>query len=175
MYSDPLAYLIPFGAYGTWLHGDERGSVDRQHAAYETDLLRPNADREQQARGRMVAPPFVLDDLARTIVVQTIREVCEYRRWPLHAAHVRTNHVHVVVTASNVKPEKALNDFKAYASRALNRARHSVNADRWRRHGSTRYLWTEEQVAGAIRYVLEGQGEPMACYGAPKQQSEPRP
>jgi hypothetical protein len=25
----PLAYLITFRCYGTWLHGDERGSVDR--------------------------------------------------------------------------------------------------------------------------------------------------
>jgi hypothetical protein len=25
----PLAYLISFRAYGTWLHGDRRGSVDR--------------------------------------------------------------------------------------------------------------------------------------------------
>jgi len=27
----PLAYLISFRAYGTWLHGDRRGSVDRFH------------------------------------------------------------------------------------------------------------------------------------------------
>jgi hypothetical protein len=27
----PLAYLITFPTYGTWLHGDERGSVDRDH------------------------------------------------------------------------------------------------------------------------------------------------
>ena len=25
----PLAYLISFRCYGTWLHGDERGSIDR--------------------------------------------------------------------------------------------------------------------------------------------------
>jgi hypothetical protein len=27
----PLAYLITFRCYGTWLHGDSRGSVDRFH------------------------------------------------------------------------------------------------------------------------------------------------
>ena len=27
--SDPLAYFITFTCYGNWLHGDERGSVDR--------------------------------------------------------------------------------------------------------------------------------------------------
>ena len=27
----PLAYLITFNTYGTWLHGDRRGSVDSNH------------------------------------------------------------------------------------------------------------------------------------------------
>ncbi|MGQ0761444.1 MAG: hypothetical protein ACT4OT_05435 [Acidobacteriota bacterium] len=32
----PLAYLITFRCYGTWLHGDERGSVDRKQNVYGT-------------------------------------------------------------------------------------------------------------------------------------------
>ena len=27
----PLGFLITFRCYGTWLHGDERGSIDRGH------------------------------------------------------------------------------------------------------------------------------------------------
>ena len=27
----PLAHLSTFRSYGTWLHGDKRGSVDRSH------------------------------------------------------------------------------------------------------------------------------------------------
>ena len=30
----PLAYFISFRTYGTWLHGDERGSIDRFHNRY---------------------------------------------------------------------------------------------------------------------------------------------
>jgi len=30
-YCDARAYLITFTTYGTWVHGDERGSVDREH------------------------------------------------------------------------------------------------------------------------------------------------
>lgn len=33
------------------------------------------------------------------------------------AAHVRTNHVHVVVDAG-IDPERVMRDFKAYAARA---------------------------------------------------------
>jgi hypothetical protein len=38
----PLAYLITFRAYGTWLHGDSRGSVDRFHNRYGAPLIRAN-------------------------------------------------------------------------------------------------------------------------------------
>jgi hypothetical protein len=32
----PLANLITFRCYGTWLHGDQRGSIDRFHNAYKS-------------------------------------------------------------------------------------------------------------------------------------------
>jgi hypothetical protein len=38
----PLAYFIMFRSYGTWLHGDSRGSVDRLHNTYGTPRLPPN-------------------------------------------------------------------------------------------------------------------------------------
>jgi REP element-mobilizing transposase RayT len=37
----------------------------------------------------------------------------------LLAAHVRTNHIHVVVEA-DLRPERVMNDLKPYASRYLN-------------------------------------------------------
>lgn len=39
----PLAYLITCRCYGTWLHGDARGSVDREHNGPGTSLVAPNA------------------------------------------------------------------------------------------------------------------------------------
>jgi len=95
-----------------------------------------------------------------------LREVCKYRGWGLLAAHVRTNHVHAVVEAE-VAPEKVLTDFKAYASRGLNRLG-TAGSDRrrWARHGSTRWLWKDEDVREAVRYVVEEQGEPMAVFVA---------
>jgi len=71
------------------------------------------------------------------------------------AAHVRANHVHVIVEA-DVRPEKVMIDFKAYASRALNRlGREGLDRRRWARHGSTRWLWKDQDVRDAIRYVVE--------------------
>jgi hypothetical protein len=31
----------------------------------------------------------------------------------------------------------------------------------WSRGGSTKYLWTDEELANAIAYVVEDQGEPL--------------
>ena len=107
-------------------------------------------------------PPYELNSDRRAVVLQTLVEVCSHRRWTLLAAHVRTNHVHVIAEAE-VAPERVMNDFKAYASRAMNPLdRNKSDLRRWARHGSMRWLWKDQDVRKAIRYVVEEQGEPIA-------------
>ena len=107
---------------------------------------------------------YSLDTNRRVTILASLREVCLHRGWRLHAAHVRTNHVHVVVEA-DVHPEMVMNTFKSSASRSLNHsAIDQPNRKRWARHGSTRLLWKDEDVQEAIRYVISGQGEPMEVY-----------
>ena len=67
----------------------------------------------------MTQEPYLLDATRQRVVLRSLQEVCLFRRWTLLAAHIRTNHVHLVVSA-NCKPEPMLNAFKAYSSRALN-------------------------------------------------------
>ncbi len=38
----PLAFLITFRCYGTWLHGDQSGSIDRFHNRYKSPYIEPN-------------------------------------------------------------------------------------------------------------------------------------
>jgi hypothetical protein len=58
-----------------------------------------------------------------------------------------------------------MNALKAYASHALNLAGlDASDRPRWARHGSTRYLGTQEQASNAIRHVAAGQGDQMAVY-----------
>jgi REP element-mobilizing transposase RayT len=118
---------------------------------------------------RMKEPPYQLDEARRRIVLDSICTVCRHRGWKLLAAHVRTNHLHVVVEAED-EPERVLNDFKAHASRRLNEVEPARR--RWARHGSTRWLWSPKHVSAAMQYVLEEQGEPMTCFSS---ESEPRP
>jgi len=155
----PLGYLITFRCYGTWLHGDERGSIDRFHYRYKSPYL-PLSDRRRHLDSRRLkSQPQTLDARQRRIVDDAIHEVCKYRRWHLHALNVRTNHVHIVVSIGSLKPERALNALKAYSTRHLRQAScwresHSPWADK----GSKIHLWTERNLTLAIDYVVNGQG-----------------
>jgi REP element-mobilizing transposase RayT len=114
----------------------------------------------------MDQPPYLLDEDSRTTVLAAIRGHCEQRDWNLLAAHARTNHVHVIADAE-IPPEKVMNEFKAYASRELNRAGHDgPDRKRWARHGSTRWLWKDQDVRSALQYVVDQQGEPMSLFVA---------
>ncbi len=152
-----VPYFISFRAYGTWLHGDVRGSVDRTHNVPGTPLLPPDAGREAHEQELMAAPPADFSPAQRRVIESTIREVCDHRGWQLFAVNPRTNHVHSVVAADQ-PPERVMNDFKAYATRRLVQA--ALAARRtplWARHGSTRYLDTTDSFKRAVQYVLEEQ------------------
>jgi REP element-mobilizing transposase RayT len=163
----PLAYLITFTCYGTRLRGNETGSVDRKHNVHGTPFLLPRLSWVGADEVHMKQKPYELDQARRAVVLATIRTVCARRGWTLLAAHVRTNHVHLVVVAEDI-PEKILNDLKAYASRALNQSGlENSSRNRWTRHGSTQYLWQPEHVGASIQYVVREQGEPMAVWESP--------
>ena len=158
----PVGYLITFRAYGTWLHGDERGSVDRHHHIYGTPALPPGPRREQIERRLLKQPPVKLSGRQREAINFGIRETCEIRKWDLWALNVRTNHLHCVVTAS-CNPKTVLIALKANATRSMRELgcwRSDLSP--WARGGSEKYLWTEEELANAIAYVVEDQGEPLA-------------
>jgi len=164
-----LAYFITFSTYGTWLHGTAKGngSVDRRHNVYDTPFIPRNEGREEAAARRMTDPPYVLGETERTIVRDAILAYCEEKNWTLLALHVRTNHVHVVLSADR-EPGRLMSDLKARASRELNRSGTDANDKRWPRHGSPRHLFDEAAVAAAVAYTLDEQGSPMAVY-------DPRP
>ncbi len=154
------AYLVTWRCYGTWLHGDPRGSVDRLHNAHDSPFLAENVEREARERQKLTARPVTLDAPARAVVDATIREVCDHRSWALFAHQARPSHVHVVV-AAGVRPERIMTDLKAWCTRRLVEHGLAGKGDRiWSYHGSTVYLWDEVQIERACRYVLEGQDVP---------------
>ncbi len=150
--SAPLAYLITWTTHGTWLPGDERGWVQWGAAGVKAG----DAERKEAARGRMDGPPVVLDAEQRAVVESTIRAHCDVRGWTLLAVNVRSNHVHVVVTA-DAEPAKVMDQFKAWCSRRLNERAAAPPERWWTRHGSTKWINDEAYLRNAIRYVQERQ------------------
>ena len=156
------AHLLSFRCYGTWLHGDTRGSVDRNgHNRWCTPNLPPDPRREQRERQSLTSPPITLSSAARHIVDVAVRRVCRHRGWILHALNVQHDHVHLVVTAHGKTPEEVMNSLKSWATRKLReRKLMPVRGKVWSRHGSTKWLWTEDQVRRACAYVIDGQPLP---------------
>jgi REP element-mobilizing transposase RayT len=159
---EPLAFLLTWTTYGTWLPGDNRGWVDKPGRERE-----PNAWLRSIAEVRMTEGSFITDTAQRRIVEETIREHCHIRNWHLHAVSARSNHVHVVVTAAGRNPDDVMSQFKAWCTRRLKEHDQShgvgdveLRLNWWTQRGSRRWLNDEASLNAAIVYVAEGQGEP---------------
>ena len=157
----PLAYFISFRSYGTWLHGDHRGSIDRFNNRYKSPYIPPNKNWLRHNEKELRADPLILQAEHRMLIEAAIRETCDIRKWVLLAINVRTNHVHTVVS-SQKEPEIVLNAFKANATRKLRESGlwpHPFSP--WADKGSKKRLWNEKSVARPIDYVLNGQGDDL--------------
>ena len=135
---EPLAYYLTWTTYGSWLPGDERGWVARPGEFREPDVQRTDA-----ARRLMTEPPLTLDLEQRRVVEDTIAAHCRIRGWRLHAVNARTQHIHVVVTAPERRPEVVMDQFKAWCTwrlKELERSRRHPDAVRrnwWTQRGSS--------------------------------------
>ena len=155
----PLAYLVTFRCYGTWLRGDNRGSVDRFHNRFREPYMSMDERQRQRDAEALKSEPVLLDAPRRASVEAAIRDTCDFRGWHLRALSVQTNHIHAVVSVGLTPPGRVLNAFKANATRQLRQAgqwnrQHSPWVDK----GSQRYLWNERSIERAVQYVIDGQG-----------------
>jgi REP element-mobilizing transposase RayT len=159
--NNPLAYFITFSCKGARLHGDPRGSVDRDHNQPEDDYAPANPVRVSSEADRMNHGPIVLSAEQRVCLEATMHEVSKHRGWTIHALAVRSNHLHVVVSASGTSPERVMNDLRAYGTRRMReQGLLGSNTSLWTRHGSTKYLWKTVDIAEAVQYVDEWQDDP---------------
>ncbi len=156
----PLAYLITVRTFGTWLHGDERYSVDRHGKnIYGTPDVVPNPKLNEAMKNELKQTPIILDELQREVVEIAVRELCEQRKYHLSAINVRSNHAHFVVS-TQMKPERIADAFKAFATKKLREENlFPKELQIWSRGRSRRYLWKPRHVELAIDYVLHCQGD----------------
>jgi REP element-mobilizing transposase RayT len=150
----PLAYFLTWTTYGTWLHGDARGSFDANG-----NYIPPNDALRDLDRALMTTDSVVLDSHQRAIVDKVIVDHCRIRNWVLHARNVRTKHVHAVVSA-NVDGATVREQLKAWASRRLSefaglaRAKDSEGAKKWwTQKGNIEEIWKDRHLESVVLYV----------------------
>ena len=161
----PLAIFYTFRTYGTWLHGDERSSVDRHNNKYGYPRIQPNEHFKNISAKRLKHDPVLLNAARRESVEKAILETCRKRGWSIYAIAVRTNHSHVVTTGGCEDPDRALIALKANATRIM-RANGCWPFEHkpWAEKGSMRRLWNEKHIADASDYVNFGQGKPLPIF-----------
>jgi hypothetical protein len=158
MFNAPKAFLFTFTPYGTRLHGDERGSVDKFHNRYGGEFVPPNLEYEAVRRADLAEELLLITPKMRGIIEDTIRQHCDHREWHHHSSNVRTNHIHAVLSAA-AEPARMLADLKAYLTRALRTGKAMGDRKRvWAEGGSKRYLFTDDAIARACEYVWLAQG-----------------
>jgi REP element-mobilizing transposase RayT len=151
----PIAYFITWTTYGSWLHGDDCGSVDDRHNQYGTSYAEPDRVRRSRVLGRQSEPTLTLEDADRETVAEAIRTTCEIRRWSTHALAVRTNHVHIVLKSPESSAERVAALVKSWATRAPRASgRHEGRTKFWTNQSSTRSLFFEEAVRGAVNCTM---------------------
>ena len=162
----PLAILVTFRTYGTWLHGDERGSVDRHNNIYGTPRIPPSRAWKNFNDSILKREPIILDAEQRASVEKAIISTCDIRNWILHALNVRTNHAHSVIYAGEAAPSGVLRALKANATRQIrDDGCWTLAESPWVEKGSKRLLWNEQSVERAVDYVLFGQGDDLPDFG----------
>ena len=156
----PLAFLITFRTRGTWLHGNEKGSVNREKNVYQTPMIPPSKGWEDFNRNNLKGEPLYLSQEQRTTVCESIKSTCRFRGWECYGVNVRTNHAHSVIAGGATGASKVLHALKANATRELrNLGLWTEGYSPWADKGSQRYLWNEKSVSNAIDYVLYSQGD----------------
>src|SRR5687768_18515778 len=82
----PLAYLLTIRTFGTWLHGDARGSVARNGGnIYGTARLAPNQALEKWMIEEMKSRPYILTTRQRKVVEASVIDLCDRRGYLLRA------------------------------------------------------------------------------------------
>jgi REP element-mobilizing transposase RayT len=155
MSNQPLAYHITFGTYGTRLHGDPRGTVDRSRNKHGDPIIGRNVDWHNLEAGNLVGGPVVFDQDIRGRIEQAVGRVCDRGGWVCHAAACQTNHVHVLITSGD--DSKLIRRLlKRWLSEYLNSeagAGADVPKRWWTKGGSIKWVWDEAYFQNVCRYI----------------------
>ena len=153
MNDEPLAFLITWTVYGTFLQGDPRG-----WHKWKMGFQAPQPRLAEWHADRLKHPILLLNQEQRNCVDAEIQRLSDYRGWRLWASAARSNHVHVVVHARGFSGSKVRDQLKANCTRVLReRWREFVDRPVWSEGGDWECVNDENGLEAVIQYVTEAQ------------------
>jgi hypothetical protein len=157
-----IAYHITWGTYGTRLHGDPRGTVDRQHNQYGQPVLKYDQHRWARERSLLKFPPVILSKPRMILIESLLPEICTRGHWTYRTGAAGPDHVHVILTSSS-DPETIRRLLKRWLGQELTARlkgepgcpQPGTNATWWAECGSIRWIFEEDgdYFQNAINYV----------------------
>jgi REP element-mobilizing transposase RayT len=136
---------------GSWLPGDARKWYARRSGLMEPD------DREIEiAKQSMTETICILDARQRSIVESAIVDHCRIKDWILHAVNVRSNHVHVALSACDIPLDLPRIQLKSWSTRRL-KAESPERTKWWTRRGWDRIIEAPGDLANVVHYINECQ------------------
>ncbi len=177
-------WLLTWTTYGTWLPGDDRGSItairvnttgERVHYNLPgTPCVGELSELRDAARDLMKGPPIFLVLEQAKVLLNQFHETANYRSWSLDSVAIMANHIHIVVTVDgDPEPAMLLRDFKSYGSRSLTRrGAKPINGTWWTTGGSKRKLPDENARRAANEYV-KNQARSLIIWTADENPGEP--
>lgn len=149
-------YFITMTTRGSWLHGDERGSFERNGK-----YLPPSIDRFEQDKALLNQPPFAFTPAMIDVVKQAFQEVAAQRGWKIYALTVQEHHAHVVLWARHEKGENVRNALKSKATMRLRRANWiSPQQEPWTRLGNIIPVRDSVELNSICQYINNHPLEP---------------
>ena len=167
-------WLLTWTTYGTWLPGDDRGSVTRvredegsrvEHDRPQTPYIGPAPGLKRTALANLKGEPIFLTAEQAEAVAEQLQQIAEHRKWSILAAAVIPNHAHVLVgVPGDPEPYEVLGTFKSWASRRLNQKWHKPASDTWRTaKGSMRKKADWPALKNAVEYVRKQNNAHVVC------------
>jgi REP element-mobilizing transposase RayT len=151
----PLAFHITFGTYGTRLHGDDRGTVDRRFNQPGDPIIGSEPDWEFMELNKLRFPPRIFDLRQRQLVEQLIPDICVRGGWNLQARAAGKDHVHALLTAE-ADGDVIRKLLKRWLGQSL-AVSLPLKPEQtfWAECGSVKWVWTPDYFERVKNYVLD--------------------
>lgn len=175
-----LGFHITWGTYGTRLHGDPRGTVDRTHNELGTPVLGFDEHRWEREKSFVKFPPVIFTREQMIFIEDMLPLICERGGWTHITGAAGPDHVHEILQTKN-DPETIRRLLKRWLGQELtNRYKsepdfpRSSEPDRppssepgrprsgtwWAECGSIKWIDNERYLKNATRYVTDQRATP---------------